>query len=107
MECEGLKPRNCYLTLRFEGFRQPVFLGVPKSVDRLIGIDEVVLFRKVEIVEVICLENWLYFAVFELFGLFVDIAIGLNDGAVSLALTEQDKVLLSNRIKRFAVLMAD
>lgn len=60
-----------------------------------------------EIVEVIGLENRLNFAVPELFGLFVDIAIGLNDGAMSLTLTEQDKVLLSNRIKRFAVLMAD
>lgn len=75
--------------------------------DRLVRVDEVVLFRKVEIIEVICLENRFNFPVFELFGLFVDIAIGFNDGAVPLTLAEKDEVFLPNGIKRFAVFMAD
>lgn len=75
--------------------------------DRLIWIYKIVLFCKVEIVEVVGLENWLYFAVFELFGLFVDVAIGLDNGAVSLALAEEYEMLLSDGIKWFAVFMAD
>lgn len=75
--------------------------------NRLVGVYEVVLFRKVEIVEVIYLENRFNFTIFKLFGLLVDIAIGFNDGAVSLTLAKKDEVLFSNGVKGFAVFMTD
>jgi hypothetical protein len=52
-----------------------------------------------EVVEVVGLEERLYLAVFVLLGSAVLVTIGFYDGAVALALTQQDEVLLTNRIE--------
>lgn len=80
-------------------------MGVPEDVEGLVGVDDVELFGQVEIVEVVCLEEWLDLAVFVLLGLAVLVTVGFDDGAVALALTEQDEVLLADSIEGFAISM--
>ncbi len=67
--------------------------------DGLIGIDKVILVSKVKIVEIVGLEDRLNLAVFVGFTLLVQVSIGLDNSAMSLALAKKNKVLLPNRIK--------
>ena len=59
-----------------------------------------------EVVEVVGLEERLYLAIFVLFCASVLVAIGLDDGAVTLTLAKQHEMFLTDRVKRLAVSMS-
>lgn len=72
-----------------------------------IGVNEIVIFSKMEIVEVVCLENRLYFAVLELLAFLIKITVGLDNGAVPLALAEKNEMVLADCVEGLAALVTD
>lgn len=55
---------------------------------RFVGVNYIVLFGEMEVVEVVCLEKRLNFTIFVLLCASVLVAIGLDDRAVALILAQ-------------------
>lgn len=65
----------------------------------MVRIHKKILFSKVQIVEIICLEYRLDFTIFILFCFSIEVSISLDYGCVALVLAQQYKVLFADCVE--------
>jgi hypothetical protein len=78
MDEKSFESRQGDFRLSIQGFRKPVFEGIPEHVYALVRVDDIVSVPNEQIVQIVGVENWFYFSVSCISSFLLDVPIRFN-----------------------------